>query len=161
MKIHKLPTVAGTQAGFIQVLGVQNLMRKLGKLRPAVGGGFVRGGKRAANLLLIKADYFVPTDTKELRESGAVRAIGAGLATEYAIQYTADHATVVHEDLDAAHGARFNTKYAAQIKAGKTHMRRPQEQAKWLEHASRINREAMRKEFRIEIKKAIRKAVAG
>lgn len=135
--------------------GVQRLLGQLYAKRDAAIGGYARGGLKAARVMLKEADYYVPTDTKELRKSGTVRVIGHGRDTVFVVEYTDEKATIVHEDLDAAHGDRFNQKHAADIRAGRTHRRRPQERAKWLEHASRSSRPQQKRALRDEIRKAL------
>jgi hypothetical protein len=58
------------------------------------------------------------------------------------VGYTAEYALHVHENLEAAHGAAYNVKYAAYYKRGKRAgqlkiQRGPEQQAKFLERPAR------------------------
>ena len=53
--------------------------------------------------------------------------------TAVRVGYTANYALFVHENLEAAHGAAFNAKHAAEIAAGTEHSRGDNQQAKFLE----------------------------
>lgn len=60
------------------------------------------------------------------------------------VGYEAPYAVVVHEDLEAAHGAAFNVKHAAEISAGKEKARGDNQQAKYLEAPFRIHKERIK-----------------
>jgi hypothetical protein len=71
------------------------------------------------------------------------------LGESVVVGYTAAYAVYVHENLEAAHGAAYNAKHAAEISAGKTKSsktkkgwkgatsRGPNQQAKFLEQPAR------------------------
>lgn len=97
--------------------------------------------------LVLQSDSqeLVPVQTGDLKNSAQTRLeqTDAGVV-EVIVSYNTDYAGFVHENLEAAHGAAFNTKYATQIaEYGGNHPyyfnRREQEQAKFLESAARRN----------------------
>lgn len=112
-----------------------------------------QGLVEAAKLLLRRANLLVPVDTGVLKASGFVRLVGSLSEPRVLIGYTANYAIYVHENLDAKHGAAFNTAYAALIAKGRTHVRGAAQQAKFLEAPMRdtITRaemvELIKKEF--------------
>lgn len=57
-----------------------------------------------------------------------------------AVGFSAAYALFVHENLEAAHGAVYNEKYAEDIAAGRKHSRGEAQQAKFLEQPLRENR---------------------
>ena len=57
-----------------------------------------------------------------------------------AVGFSAAYALIVHENIEAAHGAVYNEKWAADIAAGKKHSRGENQQAKFLEQPLRENR---------------------
>jgi hypothetical protein len=96
--------------------------------------GVHSGMHDAALHLLEKSREIVPTDTTKLYASGYTQQVPgtSGKDTAVDVGYSDPKAIWVHEDLQKAHGSVFNAKYAAEIAAGKTHRRRPQEQAQFL-----------------------------
>jgi len=130
------------------------------KLRKRAGRGVERGLKSAGKFLLRKSKEIVPVQTGKLKGSSHITKVGSGLRTSVFVGYTADYAVWVHEDLDKAHGAAFNRKYADLIatrsqraarrrKMGLTttvandpyFKRGEYEQAKYLEKPARDNRQ--------------------
>jgi hypothetical protein len=132
----------------------RKLTEALFKMRERNARGMELGLKRAGLYLLAAAQYYVPVDTGTLRASGRVRkAAGTGgLNTVVEVSYSTYYAVYVHEDLTKRHGQVFNKHYAADIAAGRTHPRRPQEQAKFLEQALRESTPEMIRLVRAAIK---------
>ncbi len=58
-------------------------------------------------------------------------------AASVVVGYSADHAIMVHEDLEALHGSLFNEAHADEISRGVMTPRRPNECAKFLESPGR------------------------
>lgn len=143
--------------GITRIIGLSDLRNKLRARKKKAAAGFEKGSKKAAKLILSKALEIVPLDTQELYDSGRVEVTGTGLNTEARIKFEAEHAIVVHEDLTLRHGAAFNEAYAEDIAAGKTHARRPQEQAKYIEKPIRENRKEIRDMINNEILKELDK----
>lgn len=129
-----------------KVGGVHHLMTTLERQKGRYAGGIQHGRRKAAEFLLGEAQRFVPIDSGELSNSGKVVERGVGVKGPTFVQFTAEHAIFVHEDMEKAHGALFNIKYAQDILTGKTHARRPQEMAKFLEVPARKHEGTM---FRI------------
>ncbi len=100
--------------------------------------GLRRGLFKAGLLLQRASQELVPIQTGVLRASADTRAEGKGLKVAVIVSYSTEYALFVHEDLEAAHGSVFNTKYATEISnAGPNHKfffnRGTNQQAKFLE----------------------------
>lgn len=130
------------------VTGVASLVQKLRAFERKVGAGVEKGLKNAGKFLLVESNELVPVDDEDLKKSGAVRSTGRGLETVVRVSYSEPYAADVHEDLEVAHGAEYNSKHADDIANGRKyfykgrfktyHARRPKEQAKFLETALRL-----------------------
>lgn len=94
-----------------KVLGFDRLVRKLKSRRTKNPAGVARGIKKMAAFFLRESNKIVPVDTGELQESGHLENSGTGSRTEVDIVYDADHAVIVHEDLEAQHAAGTSAKY--------------------------------------------------
>jgi len=94
---------------------------------------------QAGKFLQKTSEELVPIDTGDLRKSAYTRLFKDGWFTNVVVGYAIEYAAYVHEDLDKAHGDRFNIKNAAEIAAGRSgyKMKRPDEQAKFLERPAR------------------------
>lgn len=112
-----------------KVLNGDRLVRKLKAAGKKYPRRLARGVRKAAAFILDKSQDLVPVDTGELKESGHVEARGQ----EASVVYEAEHAVIVHEDLEARH--------------------EPPTQAKFLEQPLR--------EYRQEVKDIIREEVKG
>jgi hypothetical protein len=124
----------------------------------------VRNQKNAKKALL-KSGYallefsnrIVPIDPNttddKLKDSGFVHLEMGWLWSTVVVGYTAPHALYVHEDLEKAHGEEFNIKHAAEIAEGKEKPRRRQEQAKFLETASKKHAAELSAIIQKELKK--------
>lgn len=78
----------------------------------AFGAGVAEGGL----LIQRESQLIVPVDYGNLKASAFTRVNGKGTArVVVTVGYTAAYAVFVHENLDAAHGAVFNAKYAAEL----------------------------------------------
>lgn len=121
----------------------QNLIRQ----RTAMVLKFNIGMKKCGLVLQAMAQKIVPVDTGNLRAS-AFTYVGPmdGQHITVVVGFLAEYAVYVHENLDAAHGAVFNAKYAAELAARKkarrggakgyspfNHNRGPDQTAKYLE----------------------------
>lgn len=100
---------------FNQLEGVSEVLKNLRESKTLIGKGADRGLRRAGLFLLRESQKIVPVQTGNLRGSGFIRAFGSGMRTDVIVGYTALYAAYVHEDLEKAHGAAFNVKYAEQI----------------------------------------------
>lgn len=120
---------------------------------------FERGLKRAADMLFTRSQDLVPVDTKALSDSGrSYKLAGYGFSSVFVVGYGGDqktgkYAVFVHEDLQKAHGLAYNVKHASDIAAGITHMRRPEEMAKFLEFALRSEHGRMVSAIAAEMRK--------
>lgn len=75
---------------------------------------------------------FVALSEQSRKKSGRF-----GFNVNLAVGFAAPYHVYVHENLQYAHGAAYNAKYADRIQRGLDHKRRPQEQAKYLEQPAR------------------------
>lgn len=130
----------------VVVTGVNKTILGIRKVEKRVYRNLNRGLHKCADVLLEKSRELCPVDKGDLFLSGKVsKKVSPDGLPRYEVGYGAlnddghDYAIYVHEDLDALHGAAFNAdpKHAAEIAAGKTHPRREQEQAKFLEQPAR------------------------
>lgn len=114
------------------ISGIPELWAKLkeehGRRTKAMGRGLLKAGL----LLQRYSQLIVPVDKGILKASAFTRLSESGVRTTVLVGYTANYAIYVHENLDAAHGAAFNLKYAAEIKTGSEHSRGENQQARFL-----------------------------
>lgn len=120
----------------IQLKGEAGVLARLTSRRRKYAKAVIAGLQNAGEYLLDRSNYYVPIDKQDLIASGHVRKTGRGYGTKVDVVYDAPHATYVHERTDLRHGEVYNKHYAEDIAAGRTHARRPQEQAKYLERAA-------------------------
>jgi hypothetical protein len=136
----------------IEVKGINAVVNRWSRANKGIGrkvaGALGAGGR----FLLKESKKIVPTETGDLAKSGYVKNIGkrSGFDAEIIVGYTASHAGIVHEVMDAAHGKDFNAKHAAYIawiQANGTATqkrvwkpRRAEEQAKFLEIPAKTKR---------------------
>jgi hypothetical protein len=113
--------------------GINNLIDKLKRCKEAHGHGFEVGLEEWGFLIQRESMELVPVEFGPLRLSAYTRKDGHGFATVIVVGYTALYAIFVHENLAAAHGFRFNMKYAAEIAAGTEKARGENQTAKFLE----------------------------
>ncbi len=90
-----------------KVLHGPRLVHKLKALRTKIPRKVAQGVVRAAQFLLEKSQEIVPVDTGELKESGHIETT----KNSAAVVYEAEHAVIVHEDLDARHEPPTQAKY--------------------------------------------------
>ncbi len=121
------------------VLNLKELIETLKRKKDAHAEGFEEGVTKAAWDLYDKALEIVPIETGKLWLSGKVVIEGKGFETVGHVIFDAEYAIWVHERLDLAHGKVYNIKYAEDIAAGRKILKRPQEQAKFLESPLRGN----------------------
>lgn len=114
------------------------------------------GLKAAALLLQRKSQELVPVQFGILKRSAETVVEGSGLKTTAKVRYSAAYALYVHENLDNAHGLKFNLKHADKIAAGIKPWapgRGPDQTAKFLEIP------ATSKQVQQEMVQMIRKSV--
>lgn len=81
---------------------------------------FTEGLKQAGLYIQAKSMEIVPVDYGILKGSAFTRVEGENTSkVRVVVGYTAKYAVYVHENLDAAHGAAFNRKHAAELSAAK------------------------------------------
>ena len=143
----------------VKVKGMQTVLRNLKKHNVSMGVKLERGLIDGGKLLLRESLLIVPRQTSDLAGSSFIRSFLTGFETDVVVGFTANYAAFVHEDMDAAHGAAFNVKYADKIagraargrkrrKLGKKHdvitdpyfKRGEKQQAKFLETPMRTKR---------------------
>lgn len=128
-----------------RVVGLQRVINLLRSTAAGHAKGVARGLKLAAIPVLRASQRIVPVDLGTLKATGHIRHEGTGFNTVVIIGYGTDYGMYVHEDLDKAHGAAYNSKYAAEIRAKAKywyagawrtyHTRGPNQQAKFLTKA--------------------------
>jgi hypothetical protein len=104
------------------------------------GEATARGLKKAGLSLQHWSQEVAPVDKGIMYGSAFTRLTkNAGFNSEVQVGYTTSYAIFVHENLNAAHGDVYNEKYAAEIERGDKgfHLRKPNEQAKFLENPAR------------------------
>jgi len=121
----------------VTLRGVNQVVRNLRRAGPAIQRNVNNGIRKAGRFLFREAQEIVPVDEGNLRGSGFVRPIGKGSNFAVVVGYTADYAVFVHENLNAAHGAAYNVKHAAEIATGAKDNRGEKQQAKFLEAPAR------------------------
>lgn len=136
--------------------GLSALRSELRRRKMKAAEGFEVGARMAATQTLRKSNYYVPIDTRALKDTGKVVKEGSGLNTQIAIVYggpDVEYAVIVHEDESKAHGFTFNFIHAAEIAAGLTHKRRPQESTQFLTKGIQETRELTRNIIYREVRK--------
>lgn len=129
-------------ARMTSIIGAQAVIRKLKAYNTNLARKYQTNSFRAGLFIQRKSMEIVPVDKGNLRGSAYTRNMGgSGFRTDIFVGYTADYAMFVHEDLEAAHGERFNIKYAREIAAGRQKRRGKDQQAKFLEKPIRDNRQ--------------------
>jgi hypothetical protein len=123
-----------------ELSGLPEALAKIKESYKRKGDAVTRGLKKAGLQLQRWSQQIVPVDKGILKGSAFTRLTkDAGFDSEVQVGYAAGYAIFVHEKLDAAHGAAYNEKYAAQIEAGDSgfHSRGENQQAKFLEQPAR------------------------
>jgi hypothetical protein len=142
----------------VEIDGLKDIQKSFKAFRKEFGKKVRKGISKAGLRLKKESRHLVPIETRELYNSAFSRTSGSGLNAVAQVGYNMPYAVRVHEDLTLAHGEVFNQKYARQRLAAVTAaekikyaLRRPQEQAKFLEQPAR---EKTRELFD-EVKKAV------
>ncbi len=140
----------------LKITGVSTIMRNLKNAHQLQQKKIGRGLVEAGRFLQRESMEIVPVHLANLKASAFTRALSL---LHVIVGYTAAYAVYVHENLDAAHGAAFNLKYAKEI-AAKAYIpkrgkhagvpkwkaksyyfpRGENQQAKFLEHPMRVKR---------------------
>src|SRR5262245_26643430 len=123
-----------------KVKGLKELADSLKGRRNAHAKGYEDGQIKSAYILLRLSLWLAPMDTGRMASTAYVKVIGSGFNTKALVIYPEEYSIWVHERLDLAHGAVYNRKYAEDIAAGRKSLRRPQEQAKFIEQPLREKR---------------------
>ncbi len=151
LSLYGAKRLATGRVGLSRMTGLGHV---LGNLRSAkrvrLGPGFEVGLKQAGVFLLALSQKIVPVWRGPLKASGRTLNIGGkGYSADVVVAYGAgaNYAVVVHEDLDKAHGAVFNRKYASEISNAKTPQQKAyffkrgeNQEAKFLEKPARLHR---------------------
>lgn len=106
-----------------------------------------------ARFVLLESLKLVPIDSGLLASTGKATVEGYGLSAEGTVTFATSYARYVYYDPNAAHGSRFNLKYALEIQSGQTHARRPQEQYDWVREARRRNEAEIRIIINLEMRR--------
>lgn len=121
--------------------GVSQIFRNLRARSQRDNANAERGLKSAGLFIIRESLKIIPIEHGVLKSTWFVRMVGKGMRTRVFLGYTASYAIYVHEDMDAAHGAAYNAKYAADITAGRKKPRGPNQQSKFLERPAREKRQ--------------------
>jgi hypothetical protein len=121
------------------------------KAKTVIGDRIAKGLMKAGVFVLHESNAIVPVQFGDLKRSGFVRQFGSGFQTDVVVGYTSEHAAIVHENPNAAHGREFNVKHAAEIARAKAakrataksgmFMRGENQQFKYLETPCRTKRQ--------------------
>ena len=108
-------------AGVMKIIGMAGVLKNLSRSHEKIGKALEAGLITGASFLLRESKLVCPVDTSNLKNGGRVRNIGGkGFKADLVVEYLADYAVMVHENLSARH------------KEGK--------QAKYLEYPARLHR---------------------
>ena len=150
-----------------KVSGVKELVAAFKTEGASKAKGLEQGLKLAGLHLFNTSQDLVPVWRGILRGSGRVRSVGGGFKAEVIVSYGTDYAIYVHENLQAAHGTKFNQKNAEEIsdppkwvnlwgekvKGSMYYFSRGvRQQAKFLEQPLRTEQKTMQKIIRTAIK---------
>ena len=146
------------------ITGIREMQQALAKTEKLTYKGLRTGLKRAGLLLQRESMKLVPIQTGNLRGSADTQMEGAGKQVAAVVFYSTDYAIFVHENLEAAHGAAFNAKYAEEIAAAPPNhpfyfKRGPKQQAKFLEQPLREMRGQLVQIVSSEIEKDLNNAI--
>ena len=129
------------------VTGLKGIVSKLNLSNKKIQAQFVRGLKTAGLFLQRESQKIVPVHLGNLKNSAFTRAIKLSFGFDVILGYTAAYAIFVHEKLEAANGAAFNKKYAAERASATTSqqkiyfaLRGEDQQSKFLEKPFREKR---------------------
>jgi len=124
-----------------KITGLNIVIRNLTKAKGVLGRDIARGLKKGGLHLQRKSQEITPVDLGNLRGSSFCRNVGgSGFNTDIVVGFGSEgvgYAVFVHEDLDKAHGRKFNIKHAKEIAAGTMDNRGEKQQAKFLESPAR------------------------
>jgi len=148
------------------VFNTKELIAKIGVVKTNMAAGLERGLVKGGGLLYNESRRFCPVMTGTLKASARVEKKGSGLTTDVIVSYGSkndekvQYAVYVHQDMEKAHGWRFNTKHADRIANAHTpeqrkyyFNRKPEEQAKFLERPAREQKDAILNIIAEEVKK--------
>lgn len=138
-------------AKLTNVTGVKNVLQKLTAAKGVIAYNVGRGLKKGGLHLLRATDKYTPVQLGNLKNSKFCRNVGGGgFDADVVVGFTADYAAVVHEDMEKAHGEKFNVLHAEEIAAavgtprgtakGGMFARGEDQQAKFLERPAREER---------------------
>lgn len=138
-------------ARLVTITGVDTVIRNLTKAGSKLAAGTAKGLKRGGLFLQRESQKIVPVQLGTLKGTAFTRNMGgSGFRTDIVVGYTSEYAVFVHEDLEKAHGERFNIKHAQEIAAAKgtargaakggMFRRGKNQQAKFLEKPAREKR---------------------
>jgi len=155
------------------VINTKDIIAKIGTIKKKMEAGLERGLIEGGKLIHNESKRFVPVLTGALRGSARVSKTGSGFTTDVVVSYGSEneektgvdnkkaiYAVYVHQDMEKAHGARFNRKWAYEIANAHTPAqrkyyfnRKAEEQAKFLERPAREQKDAVLNIIAKEVKK--------
>jgi hypothetical protein len=91
--------------------GLEACIKAIGKAKADVGKTIAESLEKCGQVVLKKAKYYVPKDTRALELSGQVVVTGKGLGTKVLVTFGTDYAVPVHERLDLKHAEPTCAKY--------------------------------------------------
>jgi len=121
------------------IKGIEKVVTNMKYTTGATTVKFASNMFQAGKFLQKTSEELVPVDTGKLKDSAYTHLFKDGWFTNVVVGYAIEYAAYVHEDLNKAHGDRFNIEHASEIAEGKSgfKMKRPDEQAKFLERPAR------------------------
>jgi hypothetical protein len=99
-------------ANVSKIIGVAKVLKNLKIVDEKVGVGIERGCLRGGLFLQGESQRIVPVDTGNLKNGARTRNIGGqGYKADVVVEYLAEYAVAVHENLQASHKSGKRAKY--------------------------------------------------
>lgn len=99
-------------ARLVKIKGMQKVIANLKRHGIKLGRKFEAGLKSGGLLLQREAQKITPVDKNNLRPGARTRKLsGSGFTADIVVEYLAEYAVYVHEDLEARHAAGTSAKY--------------------------------------------------
>ncbi len=99
-------------ASLVKITGMRKVLLNLKRSNKILGRKFEAGLKSGGLLLQREAQKITPVDKNNLRPGARTRKIsGIGFNVDVVVEFLAEYAVYVHEDLEAKHAEGTSAKY--------------------------------------------------
>lgn len=99
-------------AKLVQIIGLKKVISNLKRSQLMLGRKFELGLKSGGLLLQREAQKITPVDTSNLRGGARTRKLsGSGFDADIVVEFLAEYAVFVHEDLEARHAEGTSAKF--------------------------------------------------